>query len=426
MSSKIEIIREYKRLTEKCKTLVELFCQFDGVLDTFEKESGTTVKEAIQILDEIGDSNADLIRLTIARLTDSIGNVEPIVEVPKNVEIHQVIDTTPQVVEITDESTETSKVEEKVTSQVEISSNDPTKKDIHIEGYPKTITVYRNGNIEVDGKILQPFMTRAGVTVKLPLEAGNSMQYVQHHLVAQAYLPKPNPKKKDGIIHKNDNPFDCRVSNLGWRSCTSREIPKLDESDAVDICEALLASNFDIVGALNILAGKHKRCSIWGIKKIMSKESFVKISDKYFDKKLRPIKKDEHKLPGLGGTIETKPIPIENVSSEKPLTTVPIVASKVFDRTHAISKALDEEGGDILKAYETSKSNLKGLTIYEVFNVKYKTIDTPSDDDVAVVIRCARNGGKNIKDTMRTECICNGKALIVNESDITKATRRQV
>lgn len=425
MSSKLEIIREYKRLTEKCKTLVELFCQFDGVLDTFEKESGTTVKEAIQILDEIGDSNADLIRLTIARLTESIGNVEPIVQVPRNVEIHQVIDTTPQVVEITDESTETSKVEETASSQEEISSNDPNKKDIHIDGYPKTITVYRNGNIEVDGKILQPFMTRAGVTVKLPLEAGNSMQYVQHHLVAQAYLPKPNPRKKDGIIHKNDNPFDCRVSNLGWRSCTTRKIPKLDESDAVDICEALIASGFDIVGAMNILADRHKRCSIWGIKTIMSKDAFTEISDKYFDKKLRPIKKDEHKLPGLGGHVETKPI--ENVSSEKSLvTTVQIGTSKVFDRKHAISESLEACNGDILKAYETSKSLLKGLTIYEVFNVKYKTIDTPSDDDVAVVIRCARNGGKNIKETMRTECICNGKALIVNEGDITKATRRQV
>jgi hypothetical protein len=419
MSSKLDIIREYKKLTEQCKVLVELFCQFDGTLDKFEKESGTTVKEAIQILDEIGDSNADLIRLTIARLTESIGNVEPIAEVPNNVEIPTTIETAPQVVEVVEESTETSKVEEKVTSQVEISSNDPTKKDIHIEGYPKTITVYRNGNIEVDGKILQPFMTRAGVTVKLPLEAGNSMQYVQHHLVAQAYLPKPNPKKKDGIIHKNDNPFDCRVSNLGWRSCTSREIPKLDESDAVDICEALLASNFDIVGALNILAGKHKRCSIWGIKKIMSKESFVKISDKYFDKKLNPVKKETPKLPGLGGHVETKPI--ENVSSEKSLvTTVQIGTSKVFDRKHAISESLEAHGGDILEAYETSKSLLKGLTIYEVFNVKKASEEGTTEKDVAVVIRCARNGGCDIKETLRNEC-----SLLVTESEITRATRKQ-
>jgi hypothetical protein len=420
MNSKLEIIREYKRLTEQCSALVEIFCQFDATLDKFEKESGTSVKEAIQILDEIGDNNADLIRLTIARLTESIGTVEPI-KVPTNVEIPTVIETTPQVVEVAEESTETSQEEKESSSQEEISSNDITKEDPHkkiidIPGYPHKVTVYDDGNVYVDSKHIEPDLDASGVMiVDLPIIGGGTFRIAQHRVVAMAFLP-PMPVARDQLVHRNGNAADCRVKNIAWKSTVKREIPRIDASDAIDISEALVECKFDQKETMRLLQSRHKRCTPYAINLIKNKKAFREVSDKYFDEKLHIVK--QVKVPELE-IVETKPI-AENVSNDTSLiSTISIEPSKVFNRTHAINNALEACSGDILKAFESTKSLIKGLTIYEVFNVKNDSKGRPSFKDIAVVIRCAGNGGGDIKEILRNEC-----SLIVNDNDIVRATRK--
>jgi hypothetical protein len=211
---------------------------------------------------------------------------------------------------------------------------------------------------------------------------------------------KPKPHKNDRLVHKNGNVFDCRPKNLGWQSETKTEKPRIDAGDARDISEALVACDFDEAATAKLLAENHKRATRYAIRRIADKEIFAEVSDRYFDKK--------HNI------IQQLPAVVEN-----PTIDDVIVTANTESRDLVLMRSLDACRGSILKTFEKVKDVLHDITIYEVFNVKQLSPRKVTEDDIAILIRCAKNAKVDIKDTLQREC-----KIVVTDRQITKATRR--
>lgn len=69
------------------------------------------------------------------------------------------------------------------------------------------------------GQIIKPTINSGGYpTVRLPLENGDRKTFYVYRLVANEYVPNPNPEEFDEVNHKNRVKTDCIYTNLEW--CT--------------------------------------------------------------------------------------------------------------------------------------------------------------------------------------------------------------
>ena len=276
---------------------------------------------------------------------------------------------------------------------------------VHLDDYPNPITVDETGRIWVDGFEMKPFLDTQGYAkVSLPLPGGKSKRVTQHKLVAMAFLGKP-PKPTERIVHKNSNPQDCRASNIAWQSDFKIQNPNLDASDAMEICIALIATGFDEAEAVRYLVEHKKRASVSGIRQIKAKEAFSNISDRFFDEKCR-VRRVPPCLVGKLDGVKLKYVSDEDVK-------------KGDDKDTRITDGLKKTHNSILKTYELVHEECASVTIYDVYNVKNGGRDKAPQEDIDIVIRCARNGGDDIKSTLLTKC-----GLEVSDQQIARATRR--
>jgi hypothetical protein len=386
----------------QCRQLKNLLVEFNSKLDAFQECTHLSIRECVQILNEIGDPDTPaIIEKTIARFSES-GDEEDADEDDHLNETPQETHTSPHEDVVSTEETESH--EKESSPQEDTFSSNPTDTPagvgiIKIQGYSKEIIVTNEGDIFVGKNKLIPYHTKYGVMVDLPLGDSKTKQILQHLLVAKAYL-KPSPKLNDKIVHKNGNIFDCRPRNLGWQSETKVEKPRIDATDAQDISEALVACHFDEAATAKMLAERHKRATLYAIRRISNKEIFASVSDRYFDEKHHVVKQ----LPAV----------VNNPTVEDVITTADTESRDVI-----LARSLDACRGSILKTFEKMKSVLKDVTIYEVFNAKQLSPRKVTEDDIAILIRCAKNSKSDIKETLRREC-----KLLVTDRQIVKATRR--
>ena len=287
---------------------------------------------------------------------------------------------------------------------------------INLDGYDKPITVLVNGSIYVDNQKIEPFVNTKGYAfVKLP-DGTRSIRMLQHKIVAMAYLGRP-PKKGENIIHKNGNPMDCSVKNLAWKSTYHQEKLRVNESDAVDICIALIASYFNASDAVRYLVENKQRASVDYVRSVLRKETFQAISDRYFDEKYR-IRRLPHCLEGKVDLSKLQFIDDDTPTTAVTNPTPEVVSTTETARFNKINNALINNEGDLLKTFEVVKGSCPDLTIYEIFNVKNVGKTVPRED-IDILIRCARNSGSDIRSKIMDEC-----GIRVAERDIARATRK--
>jgi hypothetical protein len=189
----------------QCRQLKNLLVEFNSKLDAFQECTHLSIRECVQILNEIGDPDTPaIIEKTIARFSES-GDEEDVDEDDHLNETPQETHTSPHEDVVSTEETESH--EKESSPQEDTFSSNPTDTPagvgiIKIQGYSKEIIVTNEGDIFVGKNKLIPYHTKYGVMVDLPLGDSKTKQILQHLLVAKAW-PKPSPKLNDKIVHKN-------------------------------------------------------------------------------------------------------------------------------------------------------------------------------------------------------------------------------
>lgn len=378
----------------KVRTLAHLLEQMNATLNEFESDANVSLTEALEIMVELGDKSA---KVEAEALYEHLGDAlktTPVTPVT-GVEDSNVVD-----IPIPDEE------HSELISSSEDSEEDhePRHGGKIVSEYGIIIEVTRDGTVyryNNDELLEQKYSPSLGSYVYL-----GGGQRLLKNIVGKAWL-FPTTVKDDIIIQKNGNNLDCRVSNLEWKSRFTGSIPKprIDKSDVRDISIALVENDFDIDRTCETLAREYKRCSSYAVKGVMEKRMFPEISDLYFDHHLNKVNRIEVPRPS------DVPVLPEDVE----VTRIPTT----FDRKKSITDALDASEGDMHKAYDILKDAFKDVSMFEIFNIKNGGKGTPNTDDINIVIRCARNGGGNIRETLLREC-----DLVVDNRQIQAACRK--
>jgi len=66
------------------------------------------------------------------------------------------------------------------------------------------------------GLELKPFKSREGYLRLQLSKDGVRYKYFVHRLVAETFIPNPDPKSKTQVNHKDGNPMNNSVNNLEW------------------------------------------------------------------------------------------------------------------------------------------------------------------------------------------------------------------
>ena len=273
--------------------------------------------------------------------------------------------------------------------------------------YPYTIYVDTSGNIYVNNEKLVPDIGYdAKAYVDLPTPSGNVYRQTQKKLVGLAFLPENN-NARDLIVHKNGNPCDCRPCNLAYRSTLpDYKNDPIDESDAHDICAALIVNYFNEEAAIRWLAIHKKKAYHTIVTRVHQKERFKNISDLYFNENDEIRKIPEEIINKVDQSKLKFEVQDDDTSYKQTIREVDLglkIAS--FFNRYKITPSL-EDGYKKFK-YECDP--------YFVANNKPGGLNT---EDVKWLIKYAASQNVDIKATLRRKC-----RIIVDDKTIITATR---
>lgn len=451
----VDSIRELDRqirLTEESGMTVDQAVMVMSVLDTTEPEIREVIASVItklsgNVLDKDPDPTPDAPEPDPE--TPDTPDPEPEPETPAEPESNEeTLDETPVESEVSetasavDESStpkpETPEGTEDVSEASEISTvvNSDDSRTIMVEGCIHPVTVTRDGDVFIDGEKQEVLYNTQGYAfLKLP-GASRQVRVILHSLVMQAFRPT---KGRRQIIHLNGNQMDCHLTNLAYRGEVPVECPNFDATDALEASVALVDTHFNVGEAVKLLSARKKRASYDLVRKVMNKEIFTEVSDRYFDAHLHVVQDmpkpqdDAVKTEETEETETTTPETTTKDTTEETETTTDTTATEAVHETveeikdrlnkrrSLIKDALAQCNNDLRKAYNLiRKEGHDEITIFMVFNVKNHEFGHGSDDDIMELIRYAKKMGLDIRYTLLKECDID----VVPERMLKKATRR--
>jgi hypothetical protein len=422
----VDAIRELNRqirLTEESGMTVDQAVMVMSVLDTTEPDIREVIASVINKLSgNVPDNDPDP---TPDPETPDTPEPEPETEPetpdepePESNEETPVESEDSETAEAVDESPEpepeTPEATEDASEASEISTVDESSesKTIMVDGCIHPVTVTKDGEVFINGEKQEVLYNTQGYAfLKLPGEK-RLVRVILHSLVMQAFRPTTSRKQ---VVHKNGNQRDCRLENLAYRDEIKMDNPTFDATDALEASLALVDTNFNVGEAVNLLGMRKKRASYDLVRKVMNKEIFSDVSDRYFDARLHVVQ-DVPKTESVE-TTENETTTTETTTPE----TVEEIKEKMEEKTSLIEKALADSGNKIRDAYKLLvKQGHPEISLYEIFNVKNGGAGDPPDDDVVELIKYAKKGGStDIRYTLLSEC----NLLNVSQRQFNKATR---